>query len=106
VLKVNDNDCVVLIGMLPELVFLNVLLHVDVGLLGCITLKMKVVDVSETLVCTYKYTWCYNPEDKHRHFHRRENLKSPVITCLFSEETHTGKSGGRGSPTPQFPIRP
>jgi hypothetical protein len=31
---------------------------------------------SETLVSAYKTTRRYNPEDRHRHLHRRENLKS------------------------------
>jgi hypothetical protein len=37
---------------------------------------METVCFSETLVSTYKFTPCYNPQDQHRHFHRRENLKS------------------------------
>jgi hypothetical protein len=39
-----------------------------------------------TMVCTYKSTWRYNPEDQHRHIHRRENLKSHIIILIFVEE--------------------
>jgi hypothetical protein len=39
-------------------------------------MKMEVVRSSETLVSTYKTTLGYYPEDLHRHFNRREDLKS------------------------------
>jgi hypothetical protein len=35
--------------------------------------------VSETLSSTYQPTQCYNPEDQHRHLHRRENLTSQQV---------------------------
>jgi hypothetical protein len=70
-------------------VFIN-FLYVHVGLLSCNALwipglKMETVCSSETLVSTYKST-CprrYNPEDKHRHLHRRENHDSHISGCRF-----------------------
>jgi hypothetical protein len=38
-------------------------------------LKMKAVCLSEMLISTYEFTRCHNPEEQHRHFHRRENLR-------------------------------
>jgi hypothetical protein len=38
---------------------------VDVALMGCIA--TETVCSSETLVSTYKFTRCHNPEDQHRH---------------------------------------
>jgi hypothetical protein len=47
-------------------------------------LKMEAVCSSETLVSTFKSTWHYNPEDQHRHLHRRENLRSRIylLYCI------------------------
>jgi hypothetical protein len=39
-------------------------------------LKMRALCSSETQVSTYKTTQLCNLEDKHRHFHRRENITS------------------------------
>jgi hypothetical protein len=36
----------------------------------------EAVCFSRMLVCTYKSTWRYNPEDQHQHLHLRENLRS------------------------------
>jgi hypothetical protein len=41
---------------------------------------MEAVRTSETLVNFYQTTRCYNPEDSNLHTHRRENLKSYLIT--------------------------
>jgi hypothetical protein len=38
---------------------------------------------SETLVNFYQTTRCYNPEDSHLRTHRRENLKSYLLTPRF-----------------------
>jgi hypothetical protein len=46
---------------------------------------MEAVYSPETLVSTYKSTWRYNPEDKYRHLHRRENLESPTSLMLSNE---------------------
>jgi hypothetical protein len=71
-------------------------IYLAVGLLGCdavwtcryiptfwrnilplsSALIMKTVCFTETSVSTYKSTRRHNPEDQHRHFHCRENLKS------------------------------
>jgi hypothetical protein len=40
---------------------------------------------SETLVSTYKSTRRYNPGDQHRHFYRRENLKSQVTFYINND---------------------
>jgi hypothetical protein len=45
-------------------------------LCGLAALKMEAVYFSKTLVSTWKSKLRYNPEEQHRHFHRRENLKS------------------------------
>jgi hypothetical protein len=45
---------------------------------------MEEVYSSETLVSTYKSTRRCNPEDQHRHLHRRDNLKSNIQ----NEELH------------------
>jgi hypothetical protein len=45
-------------------------------------MNMEAVCFSATLVSTDKSTRRYNPEDQHRHLHRRENLKSPIFTGL------------------------
>jgi hypothetical protein len=42
-------------------------------------LKMETVRLSKTFVPTCKSTQRYNPEDKHRHLHRRENLRSHPV---------------------------
>jgi hypothetical protein len=39
-------------------------------------LNMKAVCSFETLVPTYKFTRCHNPEDYHGHLHQRNNFKS------------------------------
>jgi hypothetical protein len=49
----------------------------DVRILGY-GLKMKAVHSSDVLLSTCKSTRRYNPEDKYRHHHCRENLKSHV----------------------------
>jgi hypothetical protein len=41
-----------------------------------VALKMEIVCFSETLVSAYESTQRQNPEEQHRHPHRRENLKS------------------------------
>jgi hypothetical protein len=54
--------------------------YVDVDLLGWSSgLKMEEECFSETLASTDKSTRRYNPEDQHRHLHRRENLRSHMI---------------------------
>jgi hypothetical protein len=45
-----------------------------------IALMMEAARTSETLVKLYQNTRCYNPEDIHIHTHRRENLKSYVLS--------------------------
>jgi hypothetical protein len=45
-------------------------------------LKMEAVYSSETLVSTYNSVRRYNPEDRHRHLHHRENLKSQTVQML------------------------
>jgi hypothetical protein len=45
---------------------------------------MEAASTSETLVNFYQTTRRYNPEDSHLHTHRRENLKSFLISS--SEE--------------------
>jgi hypothetical protein len=46
------------------------------------SLKMQAVCTSETLVSTNTSTRRYNPEDQHRHLHRRENLESHIRSCV------------------------
>jgi hypothetical protein len=41
-----------------------------------IALMMEAVRTSETSVNSYQSTWRYNPEDRHLHTHRREDLRS------------------------------
>jgi hypothetical protein len=41
---------------------------------------MEAARSSETLVNFYQTTWRYNPEDNHLRTHRRENLKSYLVT--------------------------
>jgi hypothetical protein len=56
------------------------------------SLDGKAVSSSETLVSTYKPTCYYNPEDQHRHLHRRENFIYHLVTSyLFciSIESHS-----------------
>jgi hypothetical protein len=50
---------------------------------------METVCCYETLISTYESTWRHNTEEKHRHLHRRENLRShtqnvinSVISCV------------------------
>jgi hypothetical protein len=45
------------------------------------TLKMEAILSSETLVTTYKTTWCHNPEDPNRHHYSQENLTRSPGTC-------------------------
>lgn len=42
--------------------------------------NVETVCFSETLVCTYKSTPRYNPEDQRQHLHIRQNLNSSIIT--------------------------
>jgi hypothetical protein len=45
---------------------------------------METLCFSEMLVSTYKSTRRHNPEDQHRHLHRRENLKFHIeFSCLW-----------------------
>jgi hypothetical protein len=47
-------------------------------------LKMEAVCSSETMISTYKSTRRHNPEEQHRHLHRRENLISYLgSVCLL-----------------------
>jgi hypothetical protein len=48
------------------------------NILSILFLKMEAIRSYETLVCTYESTRCHNPE-RHRHIHRRENLKRQVF---------------------------
>jgi hypothetical protein len=48
-----------------------------------IALMMEAARTSETLVNFYQTTRRYNPEDSHLRTHRRENLKSYFVSCLF-----------------------
>jgi hypothetical protein len=41
---------------------------------------MEAARTSETLVNFYQTTRCYNPEDSNLHTHRRENLKSYLMS--------------------------
>jgi hypothetical protein len=45
--------------------------------------KMETVCFSETSVSTYKTARRHNPEEQHRHLHRRENLKSHILGLQF-----------------------
>jgi hypothetical protein len=47
---------------------------------------MEAVQTSETLVNTHQSTRRYNPEDRHLHAHRREDLKQHVVR---------GRTGGQ-----------
>jgi hypothetical protein len=58
------------------------LLLIDIGLLGSLGQKMEAVCSSKTLISTYKSTRRYNPEDQHRHPHRRENVISHTLLLL------------------------
>jgi hypothetical protein len=49
-----------------------------------VALMMEVARTSETLINFYQTTRRYNPEDSHLHTHRRENLKSYVISQRFN----------------------
>jgi hypothetical protein len=40
--------------------------------------------IYEKLVSTYQYTRRYNPEEQHRHPHRRENLKYQNILIVIT----------------------
>jgi hypothetical protein len=46
-------------------------------MLGVVGWRLEVWTVyfSEMLVCAYKSTWRYNPEDQHSVLHCHENLK-------------------------------
>jgi hypothetical protein len=48
-----------------------------------IALMMEAARTSETLVNFYQTTRCYNPEDSNLHTHRRENLKSYLVSRLL-----------------------
>jgi hypothetical protein len=53
-----------------------------------LALKMEVVCFSETLVCIYESTRRHSPEERHRHLHRRENLRSHTMPWnLGTKET-------------------
>jgi hypothetical protein len=59
---------------------------------------METVRSSETLVTTCKSIRRYNPEDQHRHLHRRENLKSydcfpPLVQLQETKKSHKPHSG-------------
>jgi hypothetical protein len=56
-------------------------------------LKMETLSFSETLACTYQYTWRQNAEQQQRHLHRSENLKSHIRSsylnfCEISDNTN------------------
>jgi hypothetical protein len=59
-------------------------IHIDVVIVGydavspSSALKKETLCLSETLVSTYRSTRCHNPEEQHRHPHRREDLKSHI----------------------------
>jgi hypothetical protein len=53
---------------------------------------METVCFSETMVSTDKSTWRHKPEEKRRHLHRRENLKSHIKETLLTLTTLTNKS--------------
>jgi hypothetical protein len=74
----------------------NIYEYNDDDLLGCdavqtrmykptfrrnIALSMETVCFSETVISTYESTWRQNPEQQHRHPHRRENLISHKNIC-------------------------
>jgi hypothetical protein len=44
---------------------------------------MGAVCFFETLLFTYKSTWCYNPEDQHRH------TTLPVVLYVFETRSRT-----------------
>jgi hypothetical protein len=48
-------------------------------------LKMETVSFSETLVSTYFSTWRHNPEEQHRHLHRREIVKSHTLQWVLAD---------------------
>jgi hypothetical protein len=56
-------------------------------------MKMEAVYSSETLVFTYKSARRYYPEDQHRRFYHRDNLKSRIIIeCYFIKELNHGNA--------------
>jgi hypothetical protein len=55
---------------------------------------MEAARSSETLVNFYQTTWCYNPEDSHRHTHCHENLKSYLDLTLLG--SFAGVADGLG----------
>jgi hypothetical protein len=63
----------------------NSQLQEDCYLLGCSTvMMMEAASTSEALVNLYQTTRCYNPEDSNLHTHRRENLKSYLVSYRFN----------------------
>jgi hypothetical protein len=48
-----------------------------------IALMMEAARTSETLVNFYQTSRRYNPEDSNLHTHRRENLKSYLLSFSF-----------------------
>jgi hypothetical protein len=54
-------------------------IHVDVGLLSCNAVYGGIMFLRKVGRPIYlQVHMAYNPEDQHRHFHRRENLKSHI----------------------------
>jgi hypothetical protein len=66
---------------------------------------MEAVRTSQTFVSTYRFTRRYNPEDQHRHFQSRENLKSHILTEVDHRSTfkaHPGSPFGDSGLTVSF----
>jgi hypothetical protein len=50
----------------------------------------EVVCSSETLISTYKSTRRYNPEDQHRHLHRREDISKILFRVIDTSRLSEG----------------